>query len=120
MPWKEPPNNPQGLVLYDTFRVGRPIGSGAQAVVHSIVDSKTGRESKDFVVKLAKTANPSLSKKKFSEANVNALTLNGERVRYRFQFQEGTIVPRLPDLAQKQGIKVFEGITGGTFLICHC
>lgn len=114
MPWKEPPENPQGLVLYDSFVVGSRIGAGAQALVHSIVDTRSGVET-DFVVKLAKTANPNLSKKKFLEASLNSSFLNGERTRYKFHFPSGAIVPSLPDRSKKNA--TFEGTTSGTSVI---
>ena len=115
MPWTEPPANPQGLVLYGTWKVGPQLGTGEFSVVHEIVDSKTRRPVPDFVVKLAKTANPNLSKKKFTEASINANTLNGERTRYKFQFRGTGVVPAMPDMAQ--GIQCFQGNTSGTFIV---
>ena len=112
MSWVEPPSDPKGLVLYDKFTVGRKLGEGAQSAgIHAVVDS-TGRET-EHVVKLAKTANPKLAKRKYSEQNINAVLLNGERQRYKAYFKQGSIVPCIPSM-YPDGPKVFEGNTNGT------
>uniref|UniRef100_A0A7S3P7U9 Casein kinase I n=1 Tax=Amphora coffeiformis TaxID=265554 RepID=A0A7S3P7U9_9STRA len=111
MSWVEPPSNPEGLVLYDKFKIGRKLGEGAQSAgIHAVVDG-TGKET-EFVVKLAKKANPKLPKRKFNEQNQNAVLLNGERQRYKAYFKGGTIVPSIPSLFPK-GPKAFEGTTNG-------
>ena len=112
MPWTPPPSNPEGITLFRNFKVGRKLGDGSQGVVHAIVDTTTGTETEN-VVKLAKTANPSLSKKKFNEANLDAQMLNGERQRYKSLFCHGTIVPRIPN--RVDGNMFFEGVANGKF-----
>jgi len=112
MAWVEPPSNPEGLVLYDNFTIGRKLGEGAQSAgIHAVVDG-TGKET-DYVVKLAKKANPKLPKRKFNEQNQNAVLLNGERQRYKAYFKGGMIVPSIPSIFPG-GPKVFEGTTNGT------
>ena len=119
MPWTEPPKNLQGLPLYGNLVVGPQLGQGAQAVVHAVLDSSAkGKPTPtEWVVKLAKTANPKLPKKKFQEANRDVLSLNGERQRYKASFRDlPTVVPKIPNMTA--GPHTFEGRTSGT-LACH-
>lgn len=101
--------SPEGLELYPGCRVGRALGQGSQSVVHAL----QGREMEAWVVKLAKAFNPKL-KGKAKEQNQDALTLNGERTRYKVTFRHNKFCPNIPDLNSNP--RAFEGTTQGMSL----
>jgi hypothetical protein len=85
------------LDLKAHWRVGRKLGEGAQASVHALL-YKTGKESDDFVVKVAMLPDElAPPKRKKTPLELNADLLFSEFVCYvHLRASQGTYVPRLP------------------------
>lgn len=90
--------------------MGPEIGQGAQAVVHALLDERTGRET-DTVVKLTKCPPPKASGKrktqKDKELNSNMLALKSEINRYTNLFPRGKPVPKI----DRSDLSVLSGTT---------
>jgi serine/threonine protein kinase len=108
----------EGLKLKGGFLVGPQIGQGAQAVVHTLLDAQTRRETNN-VVKLTKCPPPKPSGKRKTqqdkEQNSNMLALKSEIIRYTNLFPHGKVVPRI----DRSDLTVLSGTTDdGTSCSC--
>jgi serine/threonine protein kinase len=91
--------SPIGIELYKgqtaKWRIGRNLGSGACATVHSL--EEIDGQSTEWAIKLAPLPTKT-TKKGTSTEEVNARLIHHESVMYQNQFQDlqGTFLPRLP------------------------
>ena len=89
--------SPVGLTVANNksqWKVGKRLGSGACATVHSL-ETETGAPT-EFAIKLAPI--PKKTKKQNTPAEINAQRLFYEHVVYQNTFSDlqGTLIPKLP------------------------
>ena len=92
---------PEGIQIYKgqtaKWRVGKKLGSGACAAVHSLEEIDGPSTATEWAIKLAPLPTKT-TKKGSSPAEVNARLIHHESVMYQNQFQDlrGIFLPRLP------------------------
>lgn len=101
---------PEGIVLYGNMKVGQQIGQGAVGAVYQLIDNNTN-EILSYVAKIVALP-PSSAKKKSQEQIKMCGNLNGEALLYKLTFNDGDIVPKLPDRWQHNPKAVSADVQG--------